>query len=69
MDVFKLRDEVVNEYREYVSSFVNIFDRRVDEFVRGRLEGGELWPDPALQLNPAYQPAESLGELAAQGRS
>ena len=66
MDVFKLRDEVVNEYREYVSSFVNIFDPRVDEFVRGRLEGGELWPDPALQLNPAYQPAESLGELAAQ---
>ena len=66
MDVFKLREEVVKEYREYVSSFINILDPRVDEFVRGRLEEGELWPDPALQLNPAYQPAESLGELAAQ---
>ena len=66
MDVFKLREEVVKEYREYVSSFINILDPRVDEFVRGRLKEGELWPDPALQLNPAYQPAESLGELAAQ---
>lgn len=26
-----------------------------------------MWPDPALQLNPAYDPAETLGELAAQG--
>ena len=34
-------------------------------FVNRRLSSGELWPDPALQLNPAYQEAETLGELAA----
>ena len=67
MDVFKLRDDVVDEYRDYVSSFTNILDQRVDGFVRARLEEGELWPDPALQLNPAYQPAELLGDLAAKG--
>ena len=33
MDVFSLRDSLVNEYRDYVESFV-----------RKQLEGGELWP-------------------------
>ena len=67
MDVFRLRESVVDEYRDYVESFVNIHDDRVNRFVRESLAEGELWPNPALQLNPAYAPAETLGELAAQG--
>ena len=37
MDVFKLRDAVVNEYRDYVESFVRVLDPGVDQFVRQRL--------------------------------
>lgn len=66
MDVFNLREAVVDEYRDYVESFINIYDERADAFVRERLAEGELWPDPALQLNPAYAPAETLGELYGQ---
>ena len=40
MDVFKLRDTVVREYRDYVESFVRVFDQRIDEYVRTQLEGG-----------------------------
>jgi ATP-dependent helicase YprA (DUF1998 family) len=32
-----------------------------------RLADGMLWPDPLLQLSPAYQPAETVEELAASG--
>ena len=67
MDIFKLRESVVGEYRDYVESFVNVLDPQVDEFVRDRLEGGELWPDAALQLNPAFEMDRTLGELAAAG--
>lgn len=67
LDVFKLRESVVDEYADYVKSFVNIHDERVKEFVDARMDEGELWPDPALQLNPAYEPAETLGELGASG--
>lgn len=67
MDVFALRDDVVKEYREYVESFVNILDEQIADFVRGRLSSGELWPEAVLQLNPAYEPDVTLGELAAQG--
>ena len=66
-DVFRLREHVVQEYRDYVESFVHVLDPRIDEFVRARLAEGELWPEAALQLNPAYEPGPTLGELSASG--
>src|SRR5271169_716387 len=66
-DVFRLRDHVVEEYRDYVESFVHVLDPRIDDFVRDRLAEGELWPEAVLQLNPAYEPGPTLGELAASG--
>jgi len=67
MDVFGLRDRVVGEYRDYVESFVNILDEGIANFVHRRLDDGELWPDAVLQLNPAYLPGPTLGELADAG--
>ncbi len=67
MDVFALRDRVVDDYKRYIESFVRIRDKRIDEFVRQQFESGTLWPDPILQLNPAYEPGPTLDELAAKG--
>jgi ATP-dependent helicase YprA (DUF1998 family) len=66
-DVFGLRERVVQEYREYVESFIHIRDQRIDRFVQDMLARGELWPDAVLQLNPAYEPADTLAGLAAKG--
>jgi hypothetical protein len=68
-DVFALRDRVVGEYREYFESFVHIFDRRVEAFVRDKLAEGELWPDAVLQLNPAYAPARPWAISRGTARS
>jgi hypothetical protein len=67
LDVFSLRDRVVQEYRDYFESFINIQDARLRLFVEGELRSAKLWPDAVLQLNPAYQPDLTLGELAAKG--
>src|SRR5712691_10935113 len=67
MDVFALRDRVVDDYKRYIESFVRIRDKHIDRFVRDRFQSGALWPDPILQLNPAYEPGATLAELAAQG--
>jgi hypothetical protein len=67
MDVFALRDKVVCDYRRYIESFVRIRDTKIEAFVRGEFESGVLWPDPILQLNPAYEPASSVDELASNG--
>ena len=64
-DVFRLREHVVQEYRDYVESFVHVLDPRIDTYVRERLAEGELWPEAVLQLNPAYEPGPTLGKLAA----
>jgi hypothetical protein len=66
-DVFRLREHVVREYREYVESFVHVLEPRIDGFGRARLAGGELWPEAVLQLNPAYEQGGTLGRLAGRG--
>ncbi|PWT84235.1 MAG: DEAD/DEAH box helicase, partial [Acidobacteria bacterium] len=66
-DVFGLRGHVVREYREYVESFIHIRDQRIERFVQDMLGRGELWPDAVLQLNPAYEPAHTLADLAVGG--
>jgi superfamily II DNA/RNA helicase/very-short-patch-repair endonuclease len=66
-DVFSLRKHVVQEYRDYVESFVHVLDPRIDAFVGERLAEGELWPEAVLQLNPAYEQGETLGQLAGRG--
>jgi ATP-dependent helicase YprA (DUF1998 family) len=67
MDVFALRNRVVEDYKKYIESFVRIRDEKIETFVREEFASGVLWPDPILQLNPAYQPGSTLDELAAKG--
>ena len=67
LDVFKLRDDVVGDYRDYLESFVNIQDPGLDAFVREQLAEGSLWPDAYLQLNPSFEQAGSLGAMARSG--
>lgn len=67
IDIFALRDRVVEEYRDYVRSFVHVRDPRLSAFVDRELEGGRLWPDAVLQLNPAYRRGARLRDLAREG--
>ncbi|NBO30979.1 MAG: DEAD/DEAH box helicase [Cyanobacteria bacterium WB6_1B_304] len=63
LDIFNLRDSILNNYRDYINSFLNIRDTRVYDFVQKELNKGELWPDPLVQLNPSYAPGASLQTL------
>ena len=68
LDVFKLRDQVVDEYQAYVTSFIQVLDERINAFINQSLDEGELWPDAVLQLNPAFKMDLTMGELADQGK-
>ncbi len=63
MDVFNLREKLVADYRGYAESFLTIKDERIREHVRRELDQGLLWPDPALQLNPAFASGGLIEEL------
>src|SRR5690242_4853090 len=67
MDVFRLRNQVVGDYSSYIGSFLKILDSRIDQFVKDKLVKGVLWPDPLLQLSPAYQSAQTVEQLVKEG--
>lgn len=67
MDAFRLREELIREYAFYVSSFVRINDSRISKQVHESIDGGALWPDPLIQLNPQFEPGHTVEELVRRG--
>ena len=66
MDVFKLRDSIIEDYSRYISSFIEIFDSRITETVNKEMNEGLLWPYPLIQLNPPFAVSEDLNSLVDQ---
>lgn len=67
MDVFATRDRLIEDYSSYARSFIEIRDPRIRERVDQELAAGALWPDPLIQLNPSFEPGETIDELVAKG--
>jgi hypothetical protein len=67
MDAFALRNHLVSYYEQCVQSFMNIRDERIRERVREEMDEGLLWPDPLIQLNPAFEAGAWVDELVAEG--
>jgi very-short-patch-repair endonuclease len=65
MDVFDLRGRLVEDYARYTRSFIKIADERIKARVDGALDGGQLWPEPLLQLNPTFLPGGKIDDLVA----
>src|SRR3954451_22685746 len=63
MDVFKLRERLVDDYGDYTRSFLTFSDERIASKVEAELDAGLLWPDPLIQLNPSYEPGGLIDEL------
>ncbi len=67
LDIFKLRDEVIGDYRNYIESFLEIKDPKIEQFVREELDKGHLWKDPLIQINPAYKKSADINALVNEG--
>ncbi len=67
MNVFDLRNRLITYYGDYIQSFIHIQDPRIEETVGQALKGGLLWPDPMIQINPAFEMGESVEELVEGG--
>jgi ATP-dependent helicase YprA (DUF1998 family)/very-short-patch-repair endonuclease len=67
MDVFSLRNRLISDYASYVQSFIHLHDPLISKKVYDSLTEGLLWPDPLIQLNPAFEPGEWIEELVTDG--
>lgn len=63
MDVFKIHEQLIDDYRAFTSGFVEVRDPRVRAHVDHQLAAGVQWPDPWLSLNPSFEPGGSIAEL------
>ncbi|MFQ3648212.1 MAG: DEAD/DEAH box helicase [Anaerolinea sp.] len=67
MDVFRLREQLIRDYSNYASSFIQIRDQRLYESVHQSLNEGVFWPDPLIQLNPSFDSGGTVDGLVAEG--
>ncbi|MCS7050559.1 MAG: DEAD/DEAH box helicase, partial [Thermomicrobium sp.] len=69
MTVFDLHAEALDEYRSFVRAYINIADERIRDFVDRHVfaKDGALWPEPLVQLSPAYRRDATVDELVDQG--
>ncbi len=68
MGVFTLHRRVLEDYQGFIRSFLWIRDERIRAFAEQELmKAARLWPEPLLQLSPAYRLDATPDELVEQG--
>ena len=65
--IFAFRDQLIGDYASYVQSFLHIRDQAIQDYVRGQMDEGALWPEPLIQLNPLFEQGDSIDTLVAEG--
>jgi len=67
MDVFKLHEAVIEDYREFTSASVPVRKGPVLDYVERDAVRGEQWPAPWISLNPRFASGGSVSELTRHG--
>ncbi|MFV2124837.1 DEAD/DEAH box helicase [Micromonospora sp. LOL_013] len=67
MDVFDVRDKLIEDYKEFTSSFVDPRDPKIAEHLAELTALGYQWPAPFLSLNPNFASGGRVDELVQQG--
>jgi len=67
MDIFDFRRKLIDDYAAYTRSFITVREPNLRQFVQEQLEAGVLWPEPLIQLNPSFEPGDSIDDLVAAG--
>ena len=62
--IFDLHASVLADYRDFVRSFLQIADDRARAFVDQALDDQTLWPQPLVQISPAYALDATVDDLA-----
>ena len=67
LDIFALRDSVIDEYKRFATSFTTIHAQDIRDQVDAIYSGDRYWPEPLVQINPSYKRTTDVGTLAKQG--
>ena len=63
MDILNFHKKLIENYKTYIQSFLNIKDPTILKFVDGEIHNKKLWPEPLVQFNPTFEKGRSLSTL------
>jgi hypothetical protein len=66
-NIFELHKDILNDYKLYIDSFINIADGRILDSVRSDFESGNLYPEPLIQFNPSFESGGKVEDLVNKG--
>ncbi len=67
LDIFALRDSVVDEYKHFATSFTTIHAPDIKAQVEAIYAQARYWPEPLIQINPSYKRSTDVGSLVDAG--
>lgn len=68
MDAFQLHSRVIENYRNYIKSFIDIKDKRIQRVVEKTLDDKGFIPEPLIQFNPSFATDRPLQYLVDKGK-
>lgn len=66
-NIFQLHKEILDDYKLYIDSFINIADERILNTVKKDFDSGNLYPEPLIQFNPSFESGGSVEDLINNG--
>lgn len=63
MKAFDLHKNVIDNYKNYILSFLTVKDKRIEERIRKAITENEFIPDPLIQFNPSYKEVPDLDKF------
>ncbi|MBD0403239.1 DEAD/DEAH box helicase [Flammeovirga sp. EKP202] len=64
MNVFKIHQEVVEKYQNYLQSFIQIKNKKIRETVEQHFKEKKFLPEPLIQFNPSFAKGKPLDHIA-----
>src|SRR4030067_1325760 len=63
MQAFKIHKSIVDDYKNYLNSFMLIKDKRIRDKVEEAFSKGIFLPEALIQFNPSFKLGKSLDDL------
>lgn len=67
MDVFHVRNKVIDDYRSFTTASIDIKNARLKDYYQSELDRDRQWPEPWISLNPAFATGGRVDELVREG--
>ncbi|HLX53792.1 MAG TPA: DEAD/DEAH box helicase, partial [Aquella sp.] len=66
MNIIHFHKKLIDNYKSYIQSFLNIKDPGILQFVDSEIGKKKLWPEPLIQFNPTYETGRYLSDIVKE---